>query len=98
MAYGQIALKAASEKIDQLKDNVIYLQEEENKNSELVMASFQTTLKSEMKSYRDFVVEKGSSISSQTFSSVVSEEDGSRNVIVYGVEEDGTMEMQSLTL
>ena len=33
------------------------------------MASFQTTLKSEMKSYRDVVVEKGSSISSHTIAS-----------------------------
>ena len=91
------ALKASSQKIDSLKDSVISLQETKIQSQAQLLTmknetveSFQSTLKTEMRSYCDVVT--SGSISPKCIQDVVRDavksEDRSKNVILYGVKED----------
>ena len=101
-------LKSTTVEVERLKNKVMTLQAEKIKSQEQLLdikketvETFQSTLKSEMKSYRDVCASRISSvvppvINNETLTSVVkkvvSEEDKQKNIIIYGVKEEENSE------
>ena len=98
----QEVLKSTSGKVDEMKDTIISLQKAKISNQEELLEirqqainSFHSTLKTEMKSYRDVVQSSSSNISQQCVTNAVKqavkEDDRSKNIVLFGAEErDGT--------
>ena len=101
-------LKSSTVEVEELKNKIISLQAEKIKSQEQLLEiknetveTFQSTLKSEMKSYRDVCASSISTvpspvITSKALSSVVKEvvsvEDRRKNIMLYGVKEDNSTE------
>lgn len=102
----QRVLRTTSATLDQQKNTIISFQEEKLKNQEQLLDgrnqaldSFQSTFQSEMKSYRDVVTGSSSNVSSANVEiavkKAVQEEERSRNVMLFGVEENDDIETET---
>ena len=107
LARSQQTLKNVVGKFDEMKDTIISLQHTKIQNQEQLLEvkqqsidSFQSTLRSEMKSYRDIAIENIQPTVSHTniepvMKKVVQDEERSKNVILFGVKETGEEQVES---
>ena len=110
LARSQVVLRNVSGKFDEMKDTIISLQSTKIQNQEQLLQfkqqsieSFQSTIRSEMKSYRDVAFEsiQPSVTVSHTniepaVKKVVQDEERSKNVILFGVKENDHEEVESV--